>query len=143
MKTFVYFAVSLFCLQSLFAQVENEYRKKPSRNFDPKYYQDFLNFSSDKENNTRVDVYIQVPYTTIQFVKVPSGYEGAYSVTVSVFDQDKEKLLVEKTWREKISSKDFDQTISKSNYNLSLRSFYLNPGKYFIRTSVEDEDSKK
>ena len=116
MKTFIYFAVSLFCLQSLFAQVENEYGRKPSGNFNPKYYQDFLNFSSDKGDNTRVDVYIQVPYTTIQFVKVPAGFEGAYSVTVSVFDEDKEKLLVEKTWREKINSKDFEQTISKSIY---------------------------
>ena len=143
MKTFIYLCVFLICLQSLSAQVENEYGKKPKGTFEAKYYQDFLNFSSDKVNNTRVDVYIQVPYTTVQFVKTQEGFEGVYNVTVSVFDEDKEKLLVEKSWREKIDTRNFDETVSKSNYNLSLRSFYLSPGKYFIRTSVEDEDSKK
>jgi len=143
MKVLIYLFGFLICLQSLSAQIENEYGKKPAANFDTKYYQDFLNFSSDKENKTRVDIYVQVPYTTIQFVKISAAFEAAYSVTVSVFDEDKEKLLVEKSWKEKVDTKEFDQTISKSNYNLSLRSFYLVPGKYFIRTSIEDEDSKR
>ena len=141
MKIFIYFSVFLIWMQSLSAQIESDYGKKG--NVDTKYYQDFLNFSADKGNNTRVDIYIQVPYTTIHFVKIQAGFEASYNVTVSVFDEDKEKLLAEKSWREKIDAHDFDQTISKNNYNLSFKSFYLIPGKYFIRTVVEDEDSRK
>ncbi|MGZ5192094.1 MAG: GWxTD domain-containing protein [Flavisolibacter sp.] len=142
MKSFIYLSIFIICLQSLSAQIESDYGRK-SGNLDPKYYQDFLNFASDKENNTRVDIFIQVPYTTIQFVKASTGFAASYNVTVSVFDEDKEKLLTEKSWREKIGAQNFDQTTSKSNYNLSLKSFYLTPGKYFIRTAVEDEDSRK
>ena len=142
MKTFIYLSAFLICIQSLSAQIEDEYTKKTGE-FSTKYYQDFLNFSSDKNDNTRVDIYIQVPYTTVQFIKTSTGFEGSYTVTVSVYDENKDKLLVEKSWREKIDAQDFDQTFSQSNYDLSLKSFYLAPGKYFIKTSVEDEDSKK
>src|SRR3972149_274065 len=89
------------------------------------------------------DVLIQAPYSEIQFVKTTSGFESKYNLTVSVFDEDKENLLVEKSWSEKITTKEFDQTTSKTNYNLSLRSFNLEAGKYLMRTSFEDVDSRK
>jgi GWxTD domain-containing protein len=143
MKLFVcYLGFFMLLLQSLSAQVESNYGKKPY-DLNPKYYQDFLSFASDEEGKTRVDIFIQVPYTEIQFVKTPGGFRASYTATVSVFDEDKEKLLVEKSWREKIETPDFEETTSKSNYNLSLKSFHLIPGKYFIRTAVEDEDSRK
>lgn len=126
----------------LSAQIESDYRKE-QYTFDTKYYQDFLSFASDQEGKSRVDIFIQVPYTGIQFIKSSSGFKAAYTATVSVFDEDKEKLLAEKSWKEKIEAQDFEQTTSKSNYNLSLRSFHLVPGKYFIRTAIEDEDSRK
>jgi GWxTD domain-containing protein len=130
-------------IQALPAQVENTYRKNQNSML-PKYYQDFLNFASEEEGKTRLDIFIQVPYEEIQFVKSPNGFTAAYTATISVYDnEDKEKLLVEKSWKEKINAIDFQQTISKNNYNLSLKSFQLVPGKYFIVTSIEDEDSRK
>ena len=142
MKLLVCSVVFFMMLQSLSAQVESDYSRK-SFDLNPKYYQDFLSFASDEEGKTRVDIFIQVPYTEIQFVKTPGGFRASYTATVSVFDEDKEKLLVEKSWREKIETPDFTETSSKSNYNLSLKSFHLMPDKYFIRTAVEDEDSRK
>src|SRR5690606_9327865 len=143
MKTIKYFFLSFFLAQFITAQVENVYKQNEVSML-PKYYQDFLNFISEDKGKTRVDIFIQVPYEEIQFVKSSKGFSAAYTVTVSVYeDQDKEKLLVEKAWKEKIDAINFEQTISKNNYNLSLRSFQLIPGKYFITTSVEDEDSRK
>ncbi len=142
MKSFIYISILFLSVQPLFAQVENVYDKKLF-NVNPKYYQDFLNFASDQENKTRLDIFIQVPYEEIQFIKSTKGFSAAYMVTVSIFDEDKEKLLVEKSWREKIDVIDFEMTVSKSNFNLSMKSFYLTPGKYFITTSIEDEDSRK
>jgi GWxTD domain-containing protein len=127
----------------LSGQIENVYDKNQV-NMLPKYYQDFLNFASEQEGKTRLDIFIQVPYQEIQFVKSTKGFSAAYTVTVSVYDdEDKEKLLVEKSWKEKIDAIDFEQTVSKDNYNLSLKSFHLVPREYFIVTSVEDEDSRK
>ncbi|HUX60995.1 MAG TPA: hypothetical protein VMV32_06770 [Ignavibacteriaceae bacterium] len=46
------------------AQIENATEQNDFNN-SPKFYEDLLNFSSGKENKTRVDVFIQVPYTTV------------------------------------------------------------------------------
>ncbi len=133
------FFVSLFTVQ---AQVENANKSKTFLG-EPKYYIDFLNFKESDNNKTRLDIFVQVPYTEIQFVKSANNFTASYSVTISVFDEEKSKLIVEKTWFEKLESQKFDQTISKDNYNLSLRSFELEPGKYLIRSMVEDQDSRK
>jgi GWxTD domain-containing protein len=138
---FKIFLIFLF-LSASHAQVENVYNKNQN-NFLPKYYQDFLNFDSEQQGKTRIDIFIQVPYTEIQFIKTSGGFSASYTVTVSVFDEDKENLIVEKSWKEKIDASEFDQTISKNNFNLSLKSFHLDPGMYSITTSVEDEDSHK
>lgn len=141
MKLIFYSSLLLLC-HVVPAQVENTYNN-PKVTLNPKYYQDFLNFASDQENKTRIDIFIQVPYTEIQFVKTSKGFSASYTTTISVYDENKEKLQVEKSWKEKIDAIDFEQTISKNNYNLSMKSFYLTPGTYLLSTSVEDEDSRK
>ena len=46
-------------------------------------------------------------------------------------------------WNEKISVKSFGESSAKANFNLSYRSLELKPGKYFIKTTVTDRDSRK
>ena len=110
---------------------------------DAVYYQDFVNMASDKPGLSRVDVYIQVPYKNVQFVKSSEGFTAKYSITASVFDSSKKKLIVEKTWNETINVIDFNMASSKENYSLSKRSFDLAPGVYSVRTLLQDKDSKQ
>ncbi|HQF42224.1 MAG TPA: GWxTD domain-containing protein [Ignavibacteriaceae bacterium] len=121
--------------------------KNPSINqkqfWEATYFQDFVNFYSGSGSTSRIDIFIQVPYKNVQFVKSNQGFTAKYSVTASVFDSTKKKLIVEKTWNETINVIDYNIATSKENYNLSKRSFELAPGHYFIRTMVEDKDSKK
>ena len=106
-----------------------------------KFYQDFLNFAAAKK--TRLDIFIQVPFKEIQFVKSGQGYDGGYSVIVSVYDEDKTTLVQEKLWNEKININSSNYLSSRENFNLSYRSFELPPAKYFIRTVVTDKDSRQ
>jgi GWxTD domain-containing protein len=134
--------IFIFLTVSLSAQVENSIKpghSQPRANF----YLDILNFNSDKAGESRVDIFVQVPYTEVQFIKAGDAFSAGYTVTISVYDEPKEKIIVEKIWSEKIGAKDFDHTISKNNYNLSMKSFFLAPGKYFIRCAVEDKESGK
>jgi GWxTD domain-containing protein len=126
---------------SAFAQIEDS--KKEHGIVKVKYFQDFLNFRSSKSGMTRLDVFLQVPYNEIQFVKKADQFESQFTATISVFAEDKEKLIQEKSWDEKIDVKEFPHTTSPSNYNISIKSFDLPSGKYFIRTSIEDKDSRK
>lgn len=133
-----------FCLTCIytFAQVQKPVDKNAAAVNQPKYYQDFLNFESERENMTRLDVFIQVPYSAVQFIRGGVGFEANYSITVTVFDESGERMITERTWNEKIATADFNQTTVRENFNLSMRSFHLEPAKYIIRTTIEDKDSK-
>ncbi len=140
MKNLYLFIFFIFSLCNLFAQEEIT---KNSEFTPSKFNYEYLDFKSDQPNKTRVDAFIQVPYNEIQFIKTGDEFEASYTVTVSIFDKDKEKLIVEKIWNEKVATKDFSQTTSSHNFNLSLRSFDLEPGEYTIRSAFEDKDSRK
>jgi GWxTD domain-containing protein len=139
MKTLALLLLITF-VNSGFPQVEMATRGISNQ---PSYFQDFVNFSSEEEGRTRTDIFIQVPYNEVQFVLSGNSFVANYSVSVSIFDENKDKLLVERTWNEKLEATDFQQTTSKNNFNLSLRSFTLKPGKYLIRTEVDDKESSR
>jgi GWxTD domain-containing protein len=137
MNKVILLAVIMFS-EIAFPQVENYSRVPESK---VKYYQDFMGFKGDNDK-TRLDVFIQVPYDAVQFVKTGQGFEAAYSITVSVYDEEKKNLITEKIWNEKIVAISFELTSSPENFNLGHRSFELTPGVYSIKTSLLDKDSK-
>lgn len=92
MKAFITALSVLLFISSAFAQPDNTSLNKKQR---VKYYQEFLCFPPE-ENLTRVDVFIQVPYSEIQFVKNGQSFIAQYSLTISVFDENREKLINEK-----------------------------------------------
>ena len=141
MKKIIYLFICFLFPLMIYAQVEDA-TEQNSRFTAPKFYQDFLNFYSGKDSTTRLDIFIQVPYNTLQFVKSGEKFISNFSLTVSVFDEDKEHLVAEKTWSDKLEAADFNQTVSKENFNLSMKSFYLKPGKYSIRTALNDKESR-
>ncbi|RPI66518.1 MAG: GWxTD domain-containing protein, partial [Ignavibacteriales bacterium] len=118
---------------------ENDYSRIPDNRV--KYYQDFMSFKGDNDK-ARLDFFIHVPYNAVQFIKTGQGFEAAYTVTVSVFDEEKKNLITEKIWNEKIVAISFELTTSPENFNLGHRSFELTPGVYSIKTSLLDKDSK-
>ena len=106
-----------------------------------KYYQDYLSFL-ETDGKTKLDVFIKVPYSSVQFIKTGQGFEAGYSVTVSIFDVEEDRLITEKIWNEKIVALSFEQTVRETNFNLSHRSFELNSGTYKINTMLTDKDSR-
>jgi len=137
MKILIVFCVILYSAVS-FTQ-DNDMSRIPENKV--KYYQDFISFKGEN-NRARLDFFIHVPYDAVQFVKTGQGFEAAYTVTVSLFDEEKKNLITEKIWNEKIVAISFELTNSPENFNLGHRSFDLAPGVYSIKTSMFDKDSK-
>lgn len=137
MKKLLFICLILCSIHS-FSQ-ENDYSRIPDNRV--KYYQDFMSFKGDNDK-ARLDFFIHVPYNAVQFIKTGQGFEAAYTVTVSVFDEEKKNLITEKIWNEKIVAISFELTTSPENFNLGHRSFELTPGVYSIKTSLLDKDSK-
>jgi GWxTD domain-containing protein len=143
MKTLIkYFALLFVFAIPLSAQVENSGREGYFELI-PKFYLDLANYKSDKPNRTRVDVFTQVPYSSIQFVRSKNNFIANYQITVTFYDEDEENVVVERIWKEKVSVNRFSKTTSKRSSNISYRSFYLPAGEYPVRVHVEDLDSKR
>ncbi len=137
MKKLLIICVVFFSLLS-YAQ-DDDFSRIPDNKV--KYYQDFMSFKGETDK-ARLDYFIHVPYNAVQFVKTGQGFEAGYTVTVSVFDEEKENLITEKIWNEKIVAISFELTSSPENFNLGHRSFELTPGVYSVKTSLFDKDSK-
>ena len=72
MKNILFLLFPIVLLNVSFAQ---EYSSQtPKKNINNAiYYQEFLSFASDKPGLSRVDVYVQVPYKNVQFIKSTRG----------------------------------------------------------------------
>ncbi len=116
-------------------------RKNRSEAF-PFFYQ-AVNFPITDSLTNRVDVFLQVPFNKVQFAKEDNGFKAEYSAVIAIYDSSLSELMQEKIFNEKIVVNDFDQTHSRSNSNISIKSFVINPGIYSLRVSVTDKDSRR
>jgi GWxTD domain-containing protein len=120
------------------AQVENAERS----NLDvPEFYLDAMSFYADTLGG-RLDVYVQMPYDRLHFLKVGSAYEAKYEVTMSFLSTDNTPVL-EKTWVQDVKASTFEESVAKGTYDLSERSIYLQPAKYKLRVRIHDPESDK
>lgn len=132
----------VFLLASVtFAQ--NDGNKPQDGGREPVFFFDIYNFYSGDTSQTRVDFFLQVPFDKLSFIKAGEKFRAEYAVSITVKDENKINLVTEKQWTEKIELIDFQKTNSKSDYNLSARSFKLPPGKYNFVIIVEDLDSRR
>ena len=134
--------VFLVCLSNIFGQVEYS-RKGGTAGQTPKFYIDIANYASQDSGKSRIDVFIKIPYSNIQFIKSAFGYSAKYAVTVSLYDVDEENLKLEKQWNEKVNTQNFKQTESNSSFNISYKSISIEPGEYKFVCKIEDLESRK
>lgn len=139
-KTYLVFC--LLAVSAVPAQVENSDREGYFKLL-PKFHLDITAYKSDKPNSSRIDVFTQVPYSSIQFVRSNQNFIGNYQITVTFYDKNGENVVVERIWKEKVTLNDFRKTTSQKSSNISYRSFYLPAGQYPVKIHIEDLDSKK
>jgi hypothetical protein len=102
----------------------------------PMFYYDVLSFKDG--DKVRLDLFIQVPYPTLKFVKGDEGFTASYEANIAFYDEKNEKMIDDKTWSETVTSKDFNPTTSRHNFHYSVRSLHLAPGAYSVRASITD-----
>ena len=72
MKTINFFLVFLYFTGFIYCQPENPTLYVQTG---VTYFQDFLNFMDD-DGQSRVDIFIQVPFAAVQFERTSAGFEG-------------------------------------------------------------------
>jgi GWxTD domain-containing protein len=129
-------------LAGQFAAAQVEARKPSLANDLPEFYVEALSFSSPDSGVSRIDMYVQVSYDALQFVKKANVFAARYEVTANFLSADN-VLHSEKMWSEDVTVQQFDITRTKTAFSLTFRSVTLVPGIYTLRTQVRDNESKK
>lgn len=140
MKKVLFFLIILS--QCILAQIGNE--SDELTNFViPNFYMEALANKSTIAGQTRLDIYLQVPFANVQFIRKDTLFTASYTVTLTVFDENKENILYDQNWVERLQTGNFEEANSPFSSNYSQRSVDLKPGKYKLYCSIEDGDSKK
>jgi len=134
--------LALFLTFPLFAQVEYSRGVIPPGEY-PGFYLDAASYKGDLEGKTRVEIYFQIPYGNLQFVKYENKFIAKYQITITIYDENKKNIIIEKIWNDKIFAKDFKETTSEKNSKFGVKSFSLLPNKYVLNCTLLDKDSKK
>ncbi len=108
----------------------------------PEFYYDLVNVASNQPGKTRLNVYIEIPYDELQFVKTDSGYRAEYEVTVVIYDKDGDQVDG-KIWQESVDVFDYGLTNSRKHYSLSHVAFHLEPDDVRISIGLMDLESEK
>ncbi|MGD0590445.1 MAG: GWxTD domain-containing protein [Bacteroidota bacterium] len=131
-------AVGIFA-NYLSAQTDNQNEPKE---YVSEIFAEAFAFKSDSSGKGRLDIYIQVPYPEINFVKEGEQYVGRIEISATVLTQEKQELW-QTSQTVELRLKDFTQTISHRLSTLKRFSTDLLPGKYELLLQVADNVSKK
>ena len=132
----------LFISFQIIAQVEYSQGIVPPGEY-PGFFIDAANYKGASPERTRIDVYFQIPYANLQFIKYQNKFRAKYSVTLTIYDEDKDKIINEKIWNGKIIVNNFDDASSGNNFKFGFKSFELPPNDYVLTCILYDKDSKK
>ena len=128
-------AILMACMQRLaVAQAE-----VVPQDVTPPYNVDAMSFASTASKQSRLDVFVQVPYEDLAFVKREDAYDASYEMTIDVLDSTG-RLVSEKLWTEEVRTATFEESVSSQGYSLVERVFEVPPGLYSIVTIVRDAE---
>jgi GWxTD domain-containing protein len=90
---------------------------------------------------TRVDLYVAVPYQTLQFLQVERGFRATYNLQVEIYrleGADQRRFVRRAGWQRQVAVTDFAATRSAETRDLSMYTFNLAPGRYELVVQLED-----
>lgn len=109
----------------------------------PQFFIDAINTKSEQLGKTKLDLYVQIPYSSLQFIKSQEQYKSRYSVNILIYDKNSTNILESVSWENEVLVKDYVLSTSNKSYSLEFKSILLKPDNYNIKAVVEDLESKK
>jgi len=138
MKT-LFMCAWLAAAAPLLAQVENAQLQGYSL---PQFSFDALGYASGDSTTSRLDVYVEVPYENLSFVKSGTQFSAQYEATVDLLDES-DVVVNEKSWTENVRVASYDETLAKGQYSLTQCKMNVKPGSYTILVQIRDAETRK
>ena len=95
-----------------------------------------------KKDSIKVTTFVEIPFSSLQFIKRNSDFIASYSASVMIKDS-KEKQLLKKVWSDSIVVNEYIQTKSKLRTKKHYINFNVGIGKYEITSELYDNDTRK
>ena len=89
-----------------------------------------------------VTAFIEIPFYTLQFVKIPSGFLARYDASIALNDKDGNQVG-RKTWIDSIKVSDYENTKSTIRNKKHYVSFSVQKKKYVLVGELYDRDTRK
>ena len=112
------------------------YTESQVRSISPDFSYDTFYYPSD--GKTRVELFLQVGYFVLNFVRDADGYSARFMVSALFWAG--EEVMKSETWTENVRVASFEETQART-YTVSRRVFLLDPGLYRLSIEVVDESS--
>jgi GWxTD domain-containing protein len=93
-----------------------------------------------KDGKSRVDIYQQVNYNRLPFIKGEDGYKAEYTSRILIFTQSDEKLVLDKEIDKKVVQPVWKDEF-KHYYDYNLFSFELPPDEYYVCILVKEKNT--
>ncbi|MGH2574538.1 MAG: GWxTD domain-containing protein [Ignavibacteria bacterium] len=105
---------------------------------------DALNFYSNEGTKSRLDVYIEIPFDKISFVKSKEGKNFISEIDVSLNIKDMgSNPVFSKVYKEVITTEKTELEYLSRNSQIITKNVFLNPGRYIVKLTCKELNSKK
>jgi len=108
------------------------------------FYLDALNFSSLDSTKTRLDVYVEIPYSEVEFKKSRNSqdYAAEIDMTLNIKDANNNTVF-DKVFKEELRTEKTDAEFLSQNSRIIIKNFYLVPGHYKLKVSMYELSTKR
>ena len=141
-KRFLFYPVlSIFILLSNASQVFPEANDTTQSLF----RFDALNFYSPDSTKTRLDLYVEVPFSNLEFRKTTSSgdkYAANFDLTVDIKDETGNELF-DKVYKEELTTTNPETNYLSRNSKIIIKNYFLTPGKYKLTLSLFEPSTRR
>jgi len=106
---------------------------------EPHFSGDYACFRLD-DTLTYTELYFQIPFANLRFVRCQGGYQAEYEIELYVED-DSGALAYCKDARDKIKVASYDETVAAQNARAIMFTAYLRPGVHRLRAIATDRET--
>ncbi|MCK5742325.1 MAG: hypothetical protein KAH48_08910, partial [Chlorobi bacterium] len=137
MKRILYTALIIFLITGFFTDTAAQFKTEKEKNF----AMDALCFKSDIDSIGRTDIFILVPYESLSFKRRGDSYRAKFSMELSLFDSDGNKVGSKIFKKQIIADKYFEAQGGSGKFVSIVHSFDTKAGKYEVLAKLEDKFS--
>ena len=105
-----------------------------------------VNYKSESGHG-RLDLYTEIPYTSLQFEATPNGFIARYRVQAEIALLDSKKrpgsAIASPLWEQSVTVEMYANTTASEMSDLSTYSISLDPGQYLVGITLTDLTSSR